>query len=106
MLFFDEFSEFARLVLDPLRQPLETGQISVARANHNVTYPVWFQPVVAMNPCRCGYLGVPSRACGSARSCGLKYAARVSSLMIDRLDLIIEVLEVTLAICFHLRPVK
>ena len=78
----------------------------MARANYNITYPAQFQLVAAMSLCRCGYLGDPSRACGSARSCGLKYAARVSSLMIDRLDLIIEVLEVTLAICFHLRPVK
>ena len=100
VLFLDELAEFARLVLDSLRQPLETGQIVVARANHNVTYPAWFQLVTAMNPCRCGYVGDPSRARGSAPSCGRKYAARVSGPMIDRLDLIIEVPEVTPANLF------
>ena len=96
VLFLDELAEFARPVLDSLRQPLETGQIVVARANHNVAYPAWFQSVAAMSPCRCGYLGDPSRACGSAPACGRKYAARVSGPMIDRFDLIVEVPEVTL----------
>ena len=100
MLFLDEFSELARLVLDPLRQPLETGQIVVARANYNVIYPARFQLEAAMNPCRRGYRGVPSRACGNARSCRRKYLARVSSPMIDQFDLIIEVLEVTPATLF------
>ena len=100
VLFLDELAEFARPVLDSLRQPLETGQIVVARANHNVTYPARFQWVAAMNPCRCGYLGDPSRACGSAPACGRKYAARVSGPMIDRFDLIIEVPEVTPATLF------
>ena len=67
----------------------------MARANHNVTYPVRLQLVEAMNPCRCGYIGDPSRACGSALACGRRYAARVSGPMIDRFDLIIEVPEVT-----------
>lgn len=100
VLFLDEFSEFAGPVLDLLRQPLDTGQIVVARANHNDTYLVRFHLVAAMNPCWYGYLGDPSRACGSARSCGRKYAARVSSPMIDWFDLIIEVLEVTPATLF------
>jgi magnesium chelatase family protein len=72
----------------------------VARANHNVTYPARFQLVAATNPCRCGYLGVPSRACGSAPACGRRYAARVSGPMIDRFDLIIEVPEVTSEMLF------
>ena len=100
MLFLDELAEFARPFLDSLRQPMETGQIVVARANHNVTYPARFQLVAAMNPCRCGYLGDPSRACGNAPACGRKYAARVSGPMIDRFDLIIEVPEVTPATLF------
>jgi len=95
VLFLDELAEFSRPVLDSLRQPLETGQVVVARANHNVTYPARFQLVAAMNPCRCGYLVDPSRACGSAPACGRRYAARVSGPMIDRFDLIIEVPEVT-----------
>jgi magnesium chelatase family protein len=95
VLFLNELAEFARPAFDSLRQPLETGQIVVARANHNVTYPAWFQLVAAMSLCRCGYLGDPSGACGSAPACGRKYAARVSGPMIDRFDLIIEMPEVT-----------
>ena len=95
VLFLDELAEFARPVLDSLHQPLETGKVVVARANHNVTYPARFQLVAAMNPCRCGYLGDPARACGSAPACGRRYAARVSGPMIDRFDLIIEVPAVT-----------
>jgi magnesium chelatase family protein len=91
VLFLHELVEFARPVLGSLRQSLETGQIVVARADHNVTYPARFQSVAAMNPYRCGYLGDSSRACGSAPTCGRKFAARVSGPMIDRFDLIIEV---------------
>jgi predicted ATPase with chaperone activity len=91
VLFLHELVEFARPVLNSLRQPLETGQIVVARANHNVTFPVRFQLVAALNPYRCGYLGDPSRACDSAPTCGRKFAARVSGPMSDRFDLIIEV---------------
>ena len=95
VLFMDELAEFARLVLDALRQPLETGQVVVARANHHVTYPARFQLVAAMNPCRCGYLGDPARACTRAPDCGRNYCARISGPMIDRFDMIIEVPEVS-----------
>ena len=95
VLFLDELAEFARPVLDALRQPLETGQIVVARANHHVAYPARFQLVAAMNPCRCGYLGDPARACTRAPDCGRNYCARVSGPMIDRFDMIIEVPEVS-----------
>ena len=81
--------------LDALRQPLETGHVVVARANHHVTYPARFQLVAAMNPCRCGYLGDPSRACARAPECGRAYCAKVSGPMLDRFDMIIEVPEVS-----------
>ena len=66
----------------------------IARANHHVTYPARFQLVAAMNPCRCGYLGDPARACSKATACGRTYSARISGPMLDRFDLIVEVPEV------------
>ena len=78
-----------------LRQPLETGSVVVARANHHVTYPARFQLIAAMNPCRCGYLGDPGRACSRAPSCGQNYQAKISGPMMDRFDLIIEVPEIS-----------
>ena len=95
VLFLDELAEFTKPVLDALRQPLETGHVVVARANHHVTYPARFQLVAAMNPCRCGYLVDPSRACARAPECGRAYCARVSGPMLDRFDMIIEVPEVS-----------
>ena len=95
VLFLDELAEFAKPVLDALRQPLETGQVIIARANHHVTYPARFQLVAAMNPCRCGYLGDPQRACGQAPECGRRYCARISGPMIDRFDMVVEVPEVS-----------
>ena len=95
VLFLDELAEFTKPVFDALRQPIEPGQIVVARANHHVTYPAKFQLVAAMNPCRCGYLGDPARACTRAADCGRNYCARISGPMIDRFDMIIEVPEVS-----------
>ena len=95
VLFLDELAEFAKPALDALRQPLETGQVVVARANHHVTYPAQFQLIAAMNPCRCGYLGDPARACTRAPECGRTYCARVSGPMLDRFDMVIEVPEVS-----------
>ena len=94
VLFLDKLAEFAKPVLDALRQPLETGQIVVARANHHVTYPARFQLIAAMNPCRCGYLGDPARACTRAPDCARAYCARISGPMLDRFDMVIEVPEV------------
>ena len=75
VLFLDELAELTRPLLNALRQPLETGQIVVALANQHVTYPARFQLVAAMNPCRCGYLGDPARACTRAPDCGRNYCA-------------------------------
>jgi magnesium chelatase family protein len=95
VLFLDELAEFSRVVLDALRQPLETGKVVVARANNNYTYPADFQLIAAMNPCRCDYLGDPARAFSRAPECGRQYSAKVSGPIMDRFDLIIEVPEVT-----------
>ncbi|GBQ10712.1 YifB family Mg chelatase-like AAA ATPase [Swaminathania salitolerans] len=87
VLFLDELPEFSRVCLESLRQPVETGTITVARARQSVLYPSRFQLVAAMNPCRCGYLGDPARACRKAPQCGEDYLARLSGPMLDRIDL-------------------
>ncbi len=97
VLFLDELPEFQRQVLDALRQPVESGECVVARANHHVTYPARFQLVAAMNPCRCGYLSDPERACSRAPRCAADYQARISGPMFDRIDLHVEVPEVAAA---------
>ena len=91
VLFLDELPEFQRGVLDSLRQPLETGEVSVARANAHVTFPARVQLVAAMNPCRCGHLGDPARACARVPACGEDYLGRISGPLMDRFDLRIEV---------------
>jgi magnesium chelatase family protein len=91
VLFLDELPEFQRGVLDSLRQPLESGEAIVARANAHVRYPARFQLVAAMNPCRCGYLSDPAQACGRAPKCGADYQARLSGPLLDRIDLHVEV---------------
>ena len=97
VLFLDELPEFQRAVLDSLRQPLETGTVSVARANAHVTFPARVQLVAAMNPCRCGHLGDPALACSRAPKCALDYQAKVSGPLLDRIDLHVEVQAVTAA---------
>ena len=91
VLFLDELPEFQRAVLDSLRQPLETGEVSVARANAHVTYPARVQLVAAMNPCRCGHLGDPAMACSRAPRCAADYQSKVSGPLLDRIDLHVEV---------------
>jgi magnesium chelatase family protein len=91
VLFLDELPEFARSTLEALRQPLETGRVTVARANAHVTYPARFQLVAAMNPCRCGHLMEPGRSCGRAPRCGLDYQGKLSGPLLDRIDLAIDV---------------
>jgi magnesium chelatase family protein len=91
VLFLDELPEFQRAVLDSLRQPIETGEAVVARANAHVRYPARFQLVAAMNPCRCGYLSEPAQACGRAPRCAQDYQARLSGPLLDRIDIHVEV---------------
>ncbi|WP_138380468.1 YifB family Mg chelatase-like AAA ATPase [Luteithermobacter gelatinilyticus] len=97
VLFLDELAEFQRGALDSLRQPLESGQAVVARANMHVTYPARFQLISAMNPCRCGYLDDPARACSRAPRCATDYQAKISGPLMDRIDLHIEVPAVSAA---------
>lgn len=91
VLFLDELPEFGRAVLESLRQPLESGRITVARAQAHITYPARFQLVAAMNPCRCGHLDDPVQACPRAPRCGADYQARISGPLLDRIDLFVEV---------------
>jgi magnesium chelatase family protein len=99
VLFLDEFPEFDPRVLDSLRQPLETGEVAIARANHRVTYPARFMLVGAMNPCRCGRASEPGFTCRRAANtrCTADYQARLSGPLLDRIDLHIEVPPVTAA---------
>ncbi len=91
VLFLDELPEFPRTVLESLRQPLEAGKITIARANGHVTYPARIQFVAAMNPCRCGYLGDPAQACNRAPRCAVDYQSKISGPLFDRIDLHVDV---------------
>ncbi len=97
VLFMDEFPEYPRAVLETLRQPLETGEVVVARANAHVRYPCRFLLVAAANPCRCGHLGDAAQACSRAPNCGAEYLGRISGPLMDRFDLRIEVPAVSLS---------
>ncbi len=99
VLFLDELPEFAPQVLDSLRQPLETGEVAIARANHRIVYPARFQLIAAMNPCRCGHANEPGYSCsrGPNARCAAQYQARLSGPLIDRFDLTIDVPAVTAA---------
>ena len=91
VLFMDEFPEFPRSVLETLRQPIENGEIIVSRANAHMRYPCRFMLVAAANPCKCGYLSDPARACARVPHCGDDYLGRISGPLMDRFDLRIEV---------------
>ncbi|MGY6643995.1 MAG: YifB family Mg chelatase-like AAA ATPase [Salinarimonas sp.] len=99
VLFLDELPEFQPQVLDSLRQPIETGEVMIARANHRVTYPARFQLIAAMNPCRCGQATEPGHACrrGPNERCMAQYQSRISGPLLDRVDLLIDVPAVTAA---------
>jgi magnesium chelatase family protein len=91
VLFLDELPEFSPQALDALRQPLETGECIIARANHRVSYPAEFQLVAAMNPCRCGMAGEPGHSCARGPRCAADYQARISGPLLDRIDIRIDV---------------
>lgn len=91
VLFMDELPEYPRGVLESLRQPLETGTISIARVEAHVTYPARFQLIAAMNPCKCGYLDDAGRACNKAPRCAGDYQGRISGPLLDRIDLHVDV---------------
>ena len=91
VLFLDEFPEFTPQVLDSLRQPLESGESVIARANHRVSYPSRLQLIAAMNPCRCGMAGEPGHQCKRGDRCASDYQARISGPLLDRIDMRVEV---------------
>lgn len=97
VLFLDEMPEFSRHVLDVLRQPLEEGRITVARAARTVAFPARFTLVGAMNPCPCGYRGDPKRACRCTPQQVTRYRSRLSGPLLDRIDLIVDVQPVAIA---------
>ena len=97
VLFLDELPECSRQVLESLRQPIENGRAVVARANAHVTYPARFQFISAMNPCRCGHLGDPELACSRAPRCAEDYQRKLSGPLLDRIDLHIQVPNVSAA---------
>jgi magnesium chelatase family protein len=98
VLFLDELPEFPRAALEALREPLETGAITISRAARQARFPARFQLVAAMNPCPCGWLGAPPARPGSGRACRCtpeavaRYRSRLSGPLLDRIDLQVEVL--------------
>ena len=97
VLFLDELPEFAPSVLDSLRQPLESGETVIARANARVCYPSRFQLIAAMNPCKCGMAGTPGHVCKRGNACAADYQARISGPFLDRIDIRIDLPAVSAA---------
>src|SRR5262245_30570019 len=91
VLFLDELPEFNRRSLEVLRQPLESGSVTISRALHSTTFPARFVLVAAMNPCPCGYLGDPRHACKCSPPQIERYMSKVSGPLLDRIDLHLEV---------------
>ncbi len=106
VLFMDEFPEFPRMVLETLRQPVETGDVMIARANAHVRYPCKFLLVAAANPCKCGYLTDPDRACARVPLCGAEYMARISGPLMDRFDLKVDVPPIKIADLAAIAPAE
>lgn len=92
VLFLDELPEFDRKVLEVLREPLESGHITISRAARQTDFPCRFQLIAAMNPCPCGYLGHPKRACRCTPDAVARYQARISGPLLDRIDMQLAVL--------------
>ena len=91
VLFLDELPEFSRQSLEAMREPLETGEITLSRARHKATYPARFQLVAAMNPCPCGFDGDPEHPCRCSPEQILRYRGRISGPLLDRIDLQVQV---------------
>jgi len=104
VLFLDEFPEFPRSVLESLRQPLEDGIVTVARAAGSVTFPARFLLVAASNPCPCGYLGHPKKPCTCMAGAVLRYKKRLSGPILDRIDLHVDVAPVEHEALIATRP--
>lgn len=95
VLFMDELPEFSKFSLEALRQPLESGEVLIARANHRSRFPARFQLIAAMNPCRCGFLGEKEKECSKAPICGSDYQKKLSGPLLDRFDLSIPISKVS-----------
>ncbi len=91
VLFLDELPEFSTNVIESLRQPIESRVVNIARSGANIEFPANFQLVAAMNPCRCGFVSDPERACSKAPICAQNYQSKISGPIIDRFDITIEV---------------
>ena len=87
VLFLDELPEFSPRALETLRQPLESGEVTVSRASYHVTWPARFQLIAAMNPCKCGMAGEPGHVCARGPRCAEDYQARISGPLMDRFDM-------------------
>ena len=96
VLFLDELPEFARKVLEVLREPMETGEIVISRASHQLTFPARFQLVAAMNPCPCGFFGDGENRCRCTPEQVARYRGRISGPLLDRIDLQLWIARVTL----------
>ena len=91
ILFLDELPEFPTNVIESLRQPIESGQILISRAYSHVTYPAKFQLIAAMNPCRCGFYDIDSKACDKHTKCASEYLSRISGPILDGFDITFKV---------------
>lgn len=96
VLFLDEFPEYSRVVLDSLRQPMETKEVLISRAQSHLTFPSNFQLIAAMNPCPCGYIDDASRCCSKAPRCSESYLSKISGPIFDRIDIFINVPNLTI----------